>query len=227
MKQEILDNPAWNALISGNSKMATGNDRIKIFEEEVGAFTGMETISEDSLHQLFDIVAPNRIVVIPTINELTIPAEWEYLHTTNAFQMVFEGTKPVADLNQNITTLTKENVPEMIELTQLTEPGPFLERTIEFGNYKGIFINGKLAAMAGWRMQPFQYVEISAVCTHPDFSRRGLGTALMKDQIISILDRGKTPFLHVRRDNENAINLYKRLGFTVRSHMNFYVLQKN
>ncbi|HEU5053225.1 MAG TPA: GNAT family N-acetyltransferase [Hanamia sp.] len=187
----------------------------------------MKTINDDSLHQLFEMVAPGRIVVIPTINELSISAEWEYLHTTNAFQMVFEGTKPVADLNQNITPLTKENVPEMIELTQLTEPGPFLERTIEFGNYKGIFINGKLAAMAGWRMQPFQYVEISAVCTHPDFSRRGLGTALMKDQIISILDRGKTPFLHVRRDNENAINLYKRLGFTVRSHMNFYVLQKN
>jgi predicted GNAT family acetyltransferase len=129
-------------------------------------------------------------------------------------------------LNNKIIPLSKENVPEMIELTQLTEPGPFLERTIEFGNYKGIFINGKLAAMAGWRMQPFQYVEISAVCTHPDYTGKGLGTALMKDQVISILDEGKIPFLHVRSDNEIAIKLYKRLGFTVRRHMNFYVLQK-
>lgn len=226
MNPQILDNPAWNALISGNSKMATGNDHIKIFEEEVGAFTGFENINEDSLHELFEMVTPNRIVVIPTINKLSIPTEWEYLHTTNAFQMVFEGEKPARDFNKNITPLTKENVPEMIELTQLTEPGPFLERTIEFGNYKGIFIDGKLVSMAGWRMQPFEYVEISAVCTHPGFTGKGLGTALMKDQIISILDRGKTPFLHVRHDNENAINIYKRLGFTVRSHMNFYVLQK-
>ncbi|HEU5053226.1 MAG TPA: hypothetical protein VFT78_08940 [Hanamia sp.] len=35
MKQEILDNPAWNALISGNSTMATGNDHIKFLRKKL------------------------------------------------------------------------------------------------------------------------------------------------------------------------------------------------
>ena len=114
----------------------------------------------------------------------------------------------------------------MIALTQLTEPGPFLQRTIEFGNYKGIFSSEELVAMAGQRMHPYNYVEISAVCTHPGYTGNGYARSLMNDQIRKIVEEGNIPFLHARDDNKHAIELYKRIGFTVRAEMNIHVLQK-
>jgi hypothetical protein len=66
-------------------------------------------------------------------------------------QLLYE--KPVTILTTKnshlIVPLGMEHVPQMIELTALTKPGPFLEKTILFGNYFGIFIDGRLAAMAG------------------------------------------------------------------------------
>ena len=115
----------------------------------------------------------------------------------------------------------------MLALTQLTHPGPFLKRTIEFGNYKGIFDSGELIAMAGQRMHPKEFIEISAVCTHPGYTGKGYGRMLVFDQIRKIMAEGCIPFLHVRSDNQNAIKLYKHLGFSLRREMNIYVLQKD
>src|SRR5688572_31721635 len=46
------------------------------------------------------------------------------------------------------TTLFR-SVLQMMELTTLTRPGPFLQQTIRFKNYFGIFIGDRLAAMTG------------------------------------------------------------------------------
>ena len=132
---------------------------------------------------------------------------------------------PATDTTE-IAALGKEHVPQMLSLTKLTNPGPFSERTIEFGNYTGIFNSGELVAMAGQRLHPFNYIEISAVCTHPDHAGKGYGKALVAGQAKQILSAGSIPFLHTRTDNTTAIRLYERLGFTVRSEVMFYVIQK-
>ncbi len=59
---------------------------------------------------------------------------------------VYADDKPV------FRQLTKADVPEMLALTKLTEPGPFLPRTIELGAYLGIHDSGSLVAMAGERL---------------------------------------------------------------------------
>ena len=46
------------------------------------------------------------------------------------------------------------DVPEMLALTELTQPGPFGPRTHDLGRYIGIRVDGRLAAMAGERMRP-------------------------------------------------------------------------
>jgi predicted GNAT family acetyltransferase len=116
---------------------------------------------------------------------------------------------------------------EMVQLTALTKPGPFNSRTIEFGNYFGIFDNGRLVAMAGERLHPGNYTEISAVCTHPDYLGKGFAASLIKHQVDLIQEQNRIPFLHVRADNERAISLYERLGFVQNGHMNFYVLKRS
>jgi predicted GNAT family acetyltransferase len=108
----------------------------------------------------------------------------------------------------------------------LTNPGPFYERTLEFGNYYGIFHKGQLAAMAGQRMHAGPYIEISAVCTHPDYHGKGYATALIGQLIKLIRAQGGIPFLHVRADNNKAIALYRALGFLTRHEMTINILKK-
>ncbi len=114
----------------------------------------------------------------------------------------------------------------MMQLTALTKPGPFGLRTIEFGNYFGIFENETLVAMAGQRLHVSNYTEISAVCTHPAYLGKGFAGALMQHQLNLICDQGQIPFLHVREDNLRAIALYERLGFAIQRPMNFYFLKR-
>ena len=54
--------------------------------------------------------------------------------------------------------------------------------------------DGRLAAMAGERLQSIAFAEISAVCTHPEFRGRGYARDLTTFLAAQILAAGKTPF---------------------------------
>ena len=113
----------------------------------------------------------------------------------------------------------------MLALVAEARPGPFLSRTIEFGGYVGIRRQGRLVAMAGERLRPAGWAEISAVATHPGHRRRGLAEQLIRTVASAIVDRGETPFLHAAAGNTNAIRLYESIGFTVRRTVRFTVLE--
>jgi predicted GNAT family acetyltransferase len=74
-------------------------------------------------------------------------------------------------------------------------------------------------------MHPEPYLEVSAVCTHPEYTGNGYGKALTLYQATRIVSQGKIPFLHVRRQNTKAIKLYENLSFEIRSEMHMNVLQ--
>jgi len=115
-----------------------------------------------------------------------------------------------------VVALGAEDVADMLALVAEAQPGPFLSRTIEFGGYVGIRRKGQLLAMAGERLRPAGWAEVSAVATHPGQRRQGLAERLIRTVASAIADRGETPFLHVAAGNTNAIRLYESLGFTVR-----------
>ena len=226
MAHHVLDNPAWNAMGSGNRNLALGNERVKFFPEDVGPFAGLKNYDEQSFLELYDLIPPGRTIAIPNSNLLSIPEYWKVEDRFDIPQMVYNNNTLPSISNQHIVPLLKKDIPKMIALTQLTNPGPFLQRTIEFGNYIGIFDSDELIAMAGQRMHANKYIEISAVCTHPNHTGKGYGSSLINNQVQKIVKKGNIPFLHVKADNEQAISLYKRLGFTVRSKINIYVLQE-
>ena len=120
-------------------------------------------------------------------------------------------------------TLGPGDVPDILRLVERTKPGPFLSRTIELGSYLGIRRGGELVAMAGERLRPPGWTEISAVCTDPQFRGQGLATRLTLAVSAAIQARGQTPFLHVMATNVTAIRLYESLGFRFRRAAPFVV----
>jgi predicted GNAT family acetyltransferase len=108
----------------------------------------------------------------------------------------------------------------------MTRPGPFYERTIDFGNYIGIFEQEKLVAMAGERMKLKGYTEVSAICTHPDHLGKGYASMLFSQASARIVQEGSKPFLHVKKDNDTAIRIYEKFGYKIRSEMFFTVFKK-
>ena len=125
-----------------------------------------------------------------------------------------------------IVTLGAADVPAMIELTSLTKPGPFGTRTHELGTFFGIRAGGELVAMAGERMKPAQYTEMTAVCVHPSHRGRGYGQILLSAISRQIVSRGEIPFLHVFTSNHSAIALYRRQGMEIRRRFHITVLKK-
>ncbi|HEY4286296.1 MAG TPA: GNAT family N-acetyltransferase [Puia sp.] len=220
----ILDNPAWNALNTGNAALAQGSERAKCFPADVAFFVGIPDGSAQSFDALYNVV-PFEVAGFQTVHETAIPAPWRVMRAVKVSQFVYEGS----DVEQNemgVVPLSEKDVPQMLSLTKLTDPGPFLNRTIDLGHYFGIFDGDKLVAMAGQRMNPIPYAEISAVCTHPDYLGRGYASMLLKFQIRRIMAVGQIPFLHVLATNERAIKIYERLGFVLRKETTLYIIGK-
>lgn len=224
MMEHVLDNPAWYALTTGNSNLANGNGQVKFFAGDIGPFVGFEENTTENFEQLYQLTDPDRFSVFISPEPVKIYGSWKAVNYIPCLQMIYNGS--MAEINADILNLTNEDVPQMLALTQLTNPGPFLQRTIEFGHYQGIFHGDKLIAMAGQRMNPLPYAEISAVCTHPDHTGKGYARQLLLSQTNRIKAEGNIPFLHVREDNHNAIKVYESIGFVKRASLHFYALIK-
>ncbi|KOV64242.1 acetyltransferase [Streptomyces sp. MMG1121] len=148
-----------------------------------------------------------------------VPDGWEITFRIEGVQLVDDSLAAAPDAEA--VRLGPTDVPEMLDLVARTRPGPFLPRTIELGSYLGIRREGALVAMAGERLRPPGWTEISAVCTDPAFRGEGLATRLILAVAHGIRERGETPFLHTGAQNTNAIRLYESLGFRLRRHTAF------
>jgi predicted GNAT family acetyltransferase len=224
--EQLLNNPAYNALISGNHHLALGNEDVKYFDKDISPFVGLKENSEENFKILYELVTDTNPRLFVATVELDIPAPWKISHCIKGFQMVCNAYAGQTDFEAKMIPLTEEHVPQMLALTKLTNPGPFGQRTIDFGHYMGIFEGSQLAAMAGQRLYPAPYAEVSAVCTHPDHNGKGYARQLLKYQINRIKAAQNIPFLHVKYDNERAIKLYESLGFLSRKEVFFYVIGK-
>jgi len=63
------------------------------------------------------------------------------------------------------------------------------------------------------------------VCVDPACRGRGYAGALVARLARDILDRGAVPFLHVVKENVNAIALYRRLGFVTRRELHLAIFK--
>ena len=224
--EDLLHNPVYNALLSGDRHLSFGNDQVKFFDEQVSPFAGFETGYTNGFTDLSDLLPSGRKILYATPSLLQQPIGWKMLHEIKGLQFVYAPSQETGKIFHDIIPLGQSHIDEMVQLAALTKPGPFGLKTIDFGYYFGIFEKENLAAMTGQRLHIQNFTEISAVCTHPDYTGKGYAYSLLLHQLQLIVQQGQQPFLHVREDNERAIALYQRLGFTISRSMNFYFMVK-
>jgi len=222
-----LDNPVWSALTTGNQSLALGNHQAKYYKPLVSLFVAVAQNTCAHFEALREIIPHDQTVALFTTEPNLDASPWMIVNRVDGCQMVFEGPTPEPQDEVERVRLTEKDIPRMLELTQLSPPGPFLTQTIEFGGYEGIFAGERLIAMAGRRFDNGSHVEISAVCTHPDYTGRGYARQLIDSQIRQLRAVGKIPYLHVRADNTRARDIYEGMGFVNRTEMIIYVLKKN
>jgi GNAT superfamily N-acetyltransferase len=221
-----LDNPVWEALNTKQSNFNIGNKVIKYFPGNVAPFIGLQNWDDSDLQHLIDNAPADRAFSVMIAKAIKLPASVDIIFTTPLYQLYCPELIPFANPAIEISNLGSGDVPQMLELTALTKPGPFYEKTIEFGKYFGIYSKDKLVAMAGERLKVNGYTEISAICTHPDYLGKGYASYLLSHACEHTIREGNIPFLHVRTDNTRAIEVYKKLGFVVRADVYFAIFKK-
>ncbi|MPY32617.1 GNAT family N-acetyltransferase [Streptomyces adustus] len=218
----ILDNAAWAALTGPHAHLAERVGRAARYPTDVSPFTALEDPADPrAWDDLAALVGPGTVTAVTAAP--SVPAGWEIEESGAGVQLV--DTALFAEPAPEAVRLGPADVPEILDLITLTQPGPFLPRTVELGTYLGIRDRGRLIALAGERLRPPGWTEISAVCTHPDHRGRGLATRLVRAVAAGIRERGDTPFLHAAASNTRAIRLYESIGFTLRRRTQFTLVR--
>lgn len=211
-----LDRPIWSALTGPQAAIALGDDTARRFAHDVSPLAAAaEAAAGDTLAAL--IPAGDDISLLEPVP----PAPLEGIVIASegvCVQMVAE-TMTAGGRSVALQPLGDADAAEMLALALLTRPGPFRARTHTLGRFVGVREGGELIAMAGERLRPDGFVEVSGVCTLPEHRGKGLGAALIRAVGQRIRDEGLTPFLHSYAANTTAIALYRSLGFVVRCEL--------
>ncbi|GAA0954417.1 GNAT family N-acetyltransferase [Kribbella koreensis] len=213
----VLDNPVLSSLLGTHRGLAITAGRVARYPVEVSPFMGLPGDADEAdWEQLIALAGDDAIVLVNG------PERWpvgiEEVRRFAVLQMVASGELTVRAAADDVVIerLSGADAAEMLDLAQRTEPGPFGVRTGELGAYYGVRDGEKLVAMAGERMRPAGWTEISGVCTDPAYRGRGLAGVLMERVFRGASERGDRSFLHVFEGNAGAIRLYEAMGFTVR-----------
>jgi ribosomal protein S18 acetylase RimI-like enzyme len=225
----VLDNLSWQALHSEHARFAISTPSACRYPVDVAPFAGTADNSEESLRQLATLLNPNETFYLMEEAPAIVP-ELVYGEVFCALQMLGTATIPVMETREHelaIVPLTCQDAPAMVALTDLAFPGFFRTRTCEMGNYFGIRDGDRLIAMGGERLAVPGWREVSGVCTHPDYTGRGFAARLIVQLLCEHAKAGLRSFLHVGCANTRAIDLYYRLGFSLRKQFHLYPVSRS
>lgn len=216
----VLDNAAWHSLAGPHAHFAIGDDLVRRYPADVAPFVAVRTWDDPGVWDaLRELVGPGAEVGLSGY-EGDLPVGWESLGGIEGVQLVeTDALRPRPD--DEAIELDADDAAEMMAIVERNQPGPFRPRTHELGRYIGIRREGRLVAMAGERLHPTGWTEISAVAVDADHRRQGLASRLVLDVAFHIQQRGDRALMHAAASNVGAIAAYERLGFTLRRYNRF------
>jgi len=225
----VLENPVWHALTGTHATVAQRSGSAARYVPDVAVFAAL---SDDTTPAAWDalaaLVGPGGTAFLAR-RDLAVPDGWTERFNAPCRQMLLRDPSALAegpaDPSSPLVALGAADVPEMLALVRRTRPGPFVTRTVELGTYLGVRDGDQLVAMAGERLHPPGFTEISVVCTDPAYRGRGLASRLVAGIVGGIRARDETPFLHLTVDNDAAHRVYAALGFETRTFLSVVGVQ--
>lgn len=218
-----LDNPVWTSLTGTHAGFAQRRGDALRYPPDVSPWAALPLdAGAAAWRDLAALAGPGAEFAVAG-DPHTPPAGWAEVMRMPGVQLDGSGMHVAPDAEAVL--LGPADVPEMRALVARTEPGPFEPRTREMGTYLGVRRDGVLVAMAGERLRPPGWSEISAVCTDPAVRGQGLASRLVRAVGAAIRERGDVPFLHAAAANVDAVRLYGKLGFTLRRTVEFAVFR--
>ena len=216
-----LDNPVWFSLSETHQSFAVDYGSVKFYHPDYCPFGGFEKSDAISIDE-YSMMVDNFFIVgeKPELsNQLQSNKELVCL------QMIVYNPIDIA-INDPIIKLSDEHIDALYELVNLVQPGYFKKKTALLGNYYGIFKNEEIVSVTGERMRMNDFIEVSAVVTHPNHTGKGYAKQLVIHAVNEIFKQNKIPYLHVIKDNRGAIQLYEKLGFSTRREISFWNITK-
>ena len=220
--QEKLKNPVWFSLKETHKKYIINYDGVQFYHPEISTFGAFIDVTKTAralneyskLAERFFLVSEHET---PLIDSSTVFLEKKI----EGCQMVLDHLADI-EISENIVPLTEANMDEIYELIWMVMPGYYQKKSFNMGSFFGIFKDQKLVSICGQRLQTDDFIEVSAVVTHPNYTRQGLAKQLVWHNTKEILNQQKRPVLHTDKGN-TAIPLYKKLGYKITRDMNWWL----
>ena len=215
-----LDDAVWSSLTGAHAHLAAGGDLVRRSPVDVAPFAAVRTWDDPRVWAaIIDLVGHGASFPAPP-ESVRLPSGWTRGEPFPGVRLV-ETERLTGRPDPEAVLLGADDVPEMLDLVARAQPGPFLPRTYQLGRYVGVRRDGHLVAMAGERLRPAGWTEISAVATDERYRGTGLATRLVLDTVDHVHARGDRAMLHASAANTGAIRLYESLGFTLHERMAF------
>ncbi len=220
---QSLSNLVWNSLTGDHRRLSQGDASALRYHPEVAPFGALAQQTPACVNHLAQLMSPGEEICLID-QEASLPDRFDLVSRSAVVQMMYGADADPPGSTDGIRVLTHADLPGMEALIAAVFPGYFRRRTPEMGRFYGIFLEGRLAAMAGERLSVPAYREISSICTHAAHQGQGLAGRLTRFLVGAVRRSGATPFLHVGSQNTTARRLYGRLGFEeIRTaEVNFY-----
>lgn len=216
--RHVLDDPVRASLYGAHARFRVGDGAVVRYRPDVARFVGHPpTPTPQDYAALARLAIPGTPLSLRGVRG-PLPSGWRVVDEIPLVQ--YDGAALDTSPDEEAQVLGPGDADEILDLIARTRPGPFERRTVELGLYLGLRDGtGRLIALAGERMRPPGWTEISAVCTDPGHRGRGLATRLVRAVGHHIRARGDIPFLHTAAANTPARALYESIGFELRAEL--------
>lgn len=220
--QEKLKNPVWFSLKETHKKYVINYDGVQFYHPEISTFGSFMDVTKtaQALNEYSKLA--ERFFLVSEYETPQIDSSKVFLEKKiEGCQMVLDHLADI-EISENIVPLTESYLDEIYELIWMVMPGYYQKKSFNMGSFFGIFKDQKLVSICGQRLQTDDFIEVSAVVTHPNYTRQGLAKQLVWHTTKQILKQQKLPVLHTDKGN-SAIPLYEKLGYKITRDMNWWL----